>query len=37
RGAQKADIQAASEILNPEILTIGFARRFATYNRGDLI
>jgi starch phosphorylase len=37
RGAQKADIQAASEILNPEILTIGFARRFATYKRGDLI
>jgi starch phosphorylase len=37
RGAQKADIQEASEILNPEILTIGFARRFATYKRGDLI
>jgi glycogen phosphorylase len=37
RGAQKMEIQAASEILNPEILTIGFARRFATYKRGDLI
>jgi len=37
RGAQKADIQTASEVLNPEILTIGFARRFATYKRGDLI
>lgn len=27
----------ALEVLNPEILTIGFARRFATYKRGDLI
>jgi glycogen phosphorylase len=26
-----------SEILDPSILTIGFARRFATYKRGDLI
>jgi len=25
------------EVLNPDILTIGFARRFATYKRGDLI
>jgi starch phosphorylase len=37
RGAQKIDIQAASEVLNPEALTIGFARRFALYKRGDLI
>jgi starch phosphorylase len=37
RGAQKNDIQAASEVLNPEALTIGFARRFALYKRGDLI
>jgi starch phosphorylase len=37
RGAQKAEIQAASEVLNPEALTIGFARRFATYKRGNLI
>jgi len=25
------------EALNPQALTIGFARRFATYKRGDLI
>jgi len=37
RGAQKIDIQAASEVLTPEALTIGFARRFALYKRGDLI
>jgi starch phosphorylase len=37
RGAQKIDIQAASEVLIPEALTIGFARRFALYKRGDLI
>jgi starch phosphorylase len=37
RGAQKMEIQAASEALHPQALTIGFARRFATYKRGDLI
>jgi len=37
RGAQKVEIQAASEALHPEALTIGFSRRFATYKRGDLI
>jgi len=37
RGAQKIDIRAAGEALNPEALTIGFARRFALYKRGDLI
>jgi len=31
------DIQAASEVLTQEALTIGFARRFALYKRGDLI
>ena len=36
-GAKKVEIQAASESLNPQALTIGFARRFATYKRGDLI
>ena len=36
-GAKKIEIQAASEALNPQALTIGFARRFATYKRGDLI
>ncbi|MCX5907899.1 MAG: alpha-glucan family phosphorylase [Deltaproteobacteria bacterium] len=37
RGAQRLELQTASEVLNPEALTIGFARRFATYKRGDLI
>ena len=30
-------INQAQEALNPETLTIGFARRFATYKRGNLI
>jgi len=37
RGSQKMEIQAAGEALHPQALTIGFARRFATYKRGDLI
>jgi starch phosphorylase len=37
RGGQKEEIQAAGQVLHPEALTIGFARRFATYKRGDLI
>lgn len=37
QGVPKIDLQAASEVLNPEALTIGFARRFALYKRGDLI
>ncbi|HEX3146773.1 MAG TPA: alpha-glucan family phosphorylase [Gemmataceae bacterium] len=36
-GATRADIQAAEEVLDPEALTIGFARRFATYKRGTLV
>ena len=28
---------AAEDILNPDALTIGFARRFATYKRGYLL
>ncbi len=35
--APNAKITAADEILDPEILTIGFARRFATYKRANLI
>jgi starch phosphorylase len=31
------DIQATSNLLNPNALTIGFARRFATYKRATLI
>src|SRR3954447_10858666 len=30
-------IRAANRILDPEILTVGFARRFATYKRGALL
>ena len=37
RGGSTADIQAASEVLTPEALTIGFARRFATYKRATLL
>jgi len=37
RGAPKKEIDLAAEVLNPEALTIGFARRFATYKRGNLI
>ena len=37
RGASRANIKAAREVLDPEALTIGFARRFATYKRAALI
>ncbi|MBN1765119.1 MAG: alpha-glucan family phosphorylase [Sedimentisphaerales bacterium] len=37
RGASPADIELAEEVLDPEALTIGFARRFATYKRGTLL
>src|SRR5262249_28966733 len=33
RNALPAEIASADEVLDPEALTIGFARRFATYNR----
>jgi starch phosphorylase len=36
-GAPMAEVQAASEVLTPEALTIGFARRFATYKRASLL
>jgi len=36
-GASPAEIRATEEILNPEALTIGFARRFATYKRATLL
>lgn len=36
RGASTAEIQQAGEILDPRALTIGFARRFATYKRANL-
>jgi glycogen phosphorylase len=37
RGAAPAEIKAADEVLDPEALTIGFARRFAPYKRASLI
>lgn len=37
RGASKSEITRAEEVLDPEILTIGFARRFATYKRAKLL
>jgi starch phosphorylase len=37
RGATPTEIARADEVLDPEALTIGLARRFATYKRGTLI
>ncbi len=37
RGASQAEVEAAAEVLDPDALTIGFARRFATYKRATLI
>ena len=37
RGASPNEISTAEEVLDPEALTIGFARRFATYKRGTLL
>jgi len=37
RGASAAELSAAEEVLDPEALTIGLARRFATYKRANLI
>jgi starch phosphorylase len=37
RGAPRHEVEAADGIFNPEALTLGFARRFATYKRATLI
>jgi starch phosphorylase len=37
RGAGPAELAQAEEVLDPEALTIGFARRFATYKRATLL
>ncbi|MCZ7544073.1 MAG: alpha-glucan family phosphorylase [Anaerolineae bacterium] len=37
RGAPASEILKADEVLNPDALTIGFARRFATYKRATLL
>jgi starch phosphorylase len=36
RGASQAELDKATEVLDPDVLTIGFARRFATYKRATL-
>jgi starch phosphorylase len=36
RGAAPAEVAAVQEVLDPSLLTIGFARRFATYKRATL-
>jgi len=37
RGAPRSAVDAADEVLDPSALTIGFARRFATYKRATLL
>jgi starch phosphorylase len=37
RGESEAIVEAARNVLDPNALTIGFARRFATYKRANLI
>lgn len=37
RNAPAAEVDRAKELLDPEVLTIGFARRFATYKRATLL
>jgi len=37
RGAPQSEIESADEVLDAETLTIGFARRFATYKRATLL
>jgi starch phosphorylase len=37
RGSRPSEIRRAEEVLDPEALTIGFARRFATYKRATLM
>lgn len=36
-GESPQDVRHANRLLNSEVLTIGFARRFATYKRGTLL
>ena len=36
-GESPESVRAANRLLDPEILTIGFARRFASYKRGALL
>ncbi len=36
-GASPDELREVDQLLNPDVLTIGFARRFATYKRADLL
>jgi starch phosphorylase len=36
-GASEEEVEAATRLFNPDALTIGFARRFATYKRPNLL
>ena len=36
-GGKAEEVEAATQAFNPEILTLGFARRFATYKRPNLL
>ncbi|SYZ73458.1 Phosphorylase [Candidatus Zixiibacteriota bacterium] len=37
RGASSFDVKMAEEVLDPQVLTIGFARRFSSYKRAFLL
>jgi starch phosphorylase len=37
QGASPSDLAEAEQILDPDVLTVGFARRFATYKRPNLL
>lgn len=37
QGAGSVAVKMAEEVLSPDVLTLGFARRFATYKRANLI
>ena len=37
RGTCQGELRQAEEVLDPEALTLGFARRFVAYKRGDLL
>ena len=37
RGSNPDEIRARTDALSPSVLTVGFARRFATYKRGTLL
>src|SRR5256884_4026520 len=37
RGASPEEVAKAAEVLDPDTLTLGFARRFASYKRPNLL